>query len=90
MTEIMHATQTHTRSRSSALRHKGLWAGILARIRLWRKKRRTRRHLAELEPWMLRDIGVTPAEAMREVRVSFPWHLSFPWRDNARPPEPWC
>ncbi|MAZ18868.1 MAG: hypothetical protein CL535_21400 [Ahrensia sp.] len=33
---------------------------------------------------MLRDIGVTQANAMRDIRVSFPWHLSFPWRGYRR------
>lgn len=90
MTEILHATQTHAASRRKSSRRKHPWMGMLARMRMWRIKRRTRRRLADLEAWMLRDIGMTQADAMREVRVSFPWHLSFPWRDATRPPDPWC
>lgn len=90
MTDILDTPKTRIAARGGALPRKRPCAGILARISRWRSKRRTRRCLADLEPWMLRDIGVTRAEAMREVRVSFPWHLSFPWRDNAGPLEPWC
>ena len=35
------------------------------------RRRRTRQALAELSPRMLRDIGVTPAEARKEA--SMPW-----------------
>lgn len=42
-------------------------------LRLWLSKRRSRRRLADLDDRMLRDIGVSRAEAMREVRKSFPW-----------------
>lgn len=90
MTEILHVTQTHSRVPGDVLSGKSWRTGMIARLCLWRKKRRTRRRLAELEAHILRDIGVTPGEAMREVRVSFPWHLSFSWRDDARPPDPWC
>lgn len=41
--------------------------------RLWLGKRRSRRRLADLDDRMLRDIGVSRAEAMREIRKSFPW-----------------
>ena len=37
----------------------------------WDTHRRTRRDLADLEPHLLRDIGVTPDEARREARLPF-------------------
>ena len=63
-----------------------LLARLFAALRLWRRKRRTRRRLAELEPWQLRDIGFGHADASREVRKSFPWHLSVPWHEDGRRP----
>lgn len=71
MTEILHATQTHIPSRRKSSPRKRAWTGMLARMRMWRIKHRSRRRLAELEPWMLRDIGVTPAEVRRELDKSF-------------------
>ena len=60
---------------------------IVRACRHWLRKRRSRRRLAELDDWLLRDIGLSEGEAMREVRKSFPWHRSFPWHDV--PPDPW-
>lgn len=57
------------------------------RLRLMRQRRRSRARLAELDAYMLRDIGLTETRAEREVRRSFPWHMSFPWRDAPR--DPW-
>lgn len=49
----------------------GLWVKQLAAFwRAWE----TRRQLAELDPRMLRDIGVTEGEALREVSRA-PWDL---------------
>lgn len=55
------------------------------RLRLWRRRRRSRRHLSELDETQLRDIGVSPGEARAEVGKSFPWWTSFSWagRENA-------
>lgn len=49
------------------------WRLLVAGFRLWLGKRRSRRRLAELDDRMLRDIGLTRPDAMREVRKSFPW-----------------
>jgi uncharacterized protein YjiS (DUF1127 family) len=43
-------------------------AGILQE---WAERRRSRRHLAELDVRLLRDIGLSPAEAMREALLPF-------------------
>ena len=34
----------------------------------WANRRRTRLALAQLEPWQLRDVGLTPEEASTESR----------------------
>ena len=60
-----------------------LLAGVVEALWEWRRKRRSRRRLAELDAWLLRDIGLDRPEALREVRKSFPWHRSFPWEDRA-------
>ena len=46
------------------------WRRMLHAFRIWRRKRRSRRRLAELDDRMLRDIGVTRAEAFREAGKS--------------------
>jgi uncharacterized protein YjiS (DUF1127 family) len=80
MTELLHGVQPQTRSRGLAQYWQGLGRRIMAGLLRWRARRRTRRHLADLEAHMLRDIGVTPAEAAREVRKSFPWRRAA-WPD---------
>lgn len=47
------------------------WAGWVARF--WRAHE-TRRQLAELDPRLLRDIGVTQSEARREADRA-PWDV---------------
>ena len=41
------------------------------RLALWRRHWRTRRHLADLPPWMLKDVGITPRQAREEARRLF-------------------
>ncbi len=43
-------------------------------LRLWRTQQE-RRHLAELDPRLLRDIGIDPAAAAQEIERPF-WELS--------------
>jgi uncharacterized protein YjiS (DUF1127 family) len=50
----------------------------LGRLRLWNRLHRQRRSLAELDDAMLRDIGVTRAEALAEARRS-PWDVPPSW-----------
>ena len=45
--------------------------GAFATISLWRQRARQRRRLAEMAPEMLRDIGVSPAEARAEAGKPF-------------------
>ena len=40
----------------------------------WAIRRRTRLALAQLEPWQLRDVGLTPEEAHREAHRVF-WQV---------------
>ncbi|MBV9153950.1 MAG: DUF1127 domain-containing protein [Alphaproteobacteria bacterium] len=39
--------------------------------REWRRRARSRQELAQLDERMLRDIGVTPGEAWREINKPF-------------------
>jgi len=39
---------------------------ILTRLKLWRRRARTRRHLLDLPPHLLRDIGLDDAARTRE------------------------
>lgn len=47
------------------------WNWALAWAELALERRRERARLAALEPRLLRDIGVTPAEALTESRKPF-------------------
>jgi len=53
------------------VRATGLWGTV----RLMWQAHRTRTALAELEPRMLRDIGITEGEALREMERA-PWDVS--------------
>ena len=48
-----------------------------ATVRLWSRRRRTRLSLAKLDNYMLRDIGLTRAEARQESSLPF-------WRRGGR------
>jgi uncharacterized protein YjiS (DUF1127 family) len=50
------------------------WKRFVPAFLRWRERRRSRRKLADLDARMLRDIGLSPSQAEREVRKSFPWH----------------
>jgi uncharacterized protein YjiS (DUF1127 family) len=52
-----------------ALRQAIDWA--IALIREWRRRSRGRVDLARLDERMLRDIGITPVEAWREINKPF-------------------
>ena len=45
---------------------------IVQELMLWHARANARRHLRELSSVMLRDIGITRAEVLREAR-KFPW-----------------
>ena len=45
--------------------------GMLARMAEWDRRARDRRLLAQLETHMLRDIGITREDALREARKPF-------------------
>ena len=48
-----------------------LWQSVLATVRIWRQRARQRRKLAQLTYVQLQDIGITHAEAWREVNKPF-------------------
>jgi uncharacterized protein YjiS (DUF1127 family) len=43
----------------------------LARLREWRRRRRSRTMLVQLDDYILKDIGITTAEAEREANKPF-------------------
>jgi len=45
-------------------------SGAMSRLALWWRRRRTRAHLSELTEQQLRDVGLTPEMAEREIRKS--------------------
>ena len=49
----------------------GPWRPALAWVCMAMERRRQRTRLAALEPRLLRDIGVTPTEALAESRKPF-------------------
>ncbi len=44
---------------------------LLRKIKLWHSRARQRRHLAQLPPEMLKDIGVTRVDALNEANKPF-------------------
>ena len=50
------------------------WARLRRRLRLMHDAWRTRRILAELEPWQLKDIGISRADAQAEIARA-PWDV---------------
>lgn len=63
------------------LRRVGAWAAAefrrrgAALLRLWLRRARTRRHLAELDERLLRDVGLDPLTAREEAGRPF-WRAS--------------
>lgn len=70
----MSATSTSLATRyapARPARATGLWAAL----RLMWRAHRTRTALAGLEPRMLRDIGISEGQALREMERA-PWDIS--------------
>ena len=44
---------------------------IAGALRVWTQRRRTRKTLSELDPHLLNDIGITPADARNEANRPF-------------------
>lgn len=62
--------------RSEGLRRFGGWvaattASLIARVLAWRERSRSRQHLASLDDFMLRDIGIDRASASAEADKAF-------------------
>jgi len=47
------------------------WLNLVATIRLWRQRRRTRMALAAFDDRLLKDIGLTACDARREAAKPF-------------------
>jgi len=47
------------------------WINLMATLRLWRQRKRTRMLLAAFDDRMLKDIGVSPADVRREASKPF-------------------
>lgn len=56
------------------LRHR-----LLAKLRLWRERARTRDALAQIDPRSLRDAGIAPSQAQYEANQPF-WRRPGPLR----------
>jgi uncharacterized protein YjiS (DUF1127 family) len=65
----IEAPFVHPSQRAPALRAwmKRLWSGL----KLCHERSRQRRHLLELDDHLLRDIGISREQAMREARKSY-------------------
>ncbi|GHG80758.1 DUF1127 domain-containing protein [Pseudodonghicola xiamenensis] len=68
-------TQTGSSSVYGAARRQRPTVSVLKRLTtvfgLWAMRRRTRKHLSELDDFMLDDIGVTHAQAHKEASRPF-------------------
>ncbi|WP_455873213.1 DUF1127 domain-containing protein [Rhizobium yanglingense] len=51
----------------------GLLARIQGRLSCWSMKREGRRALREMADWQLRDVGLSPADAAKEISKSRFW-----------------
>ena len=60
-----------TQWQASPHRLSGFLSGVLAALREWRQRRNGRLELARLDERMLRDIGLTRAEAAHEINKPF-------------------
>lgn len=73
---LAHALPAVPRPR---LAGRGSWAALVRRsralVRLWLRRARTRRALAELDDRLLRDVGLDPMTAREEARLPF-WRAS--------------
>jgi len=47
------------------------WLNFLARIRLYRQRQKTRRQLAAMNDYMLKDLGISSCEVRREATKPF-------------------
>jgi uncharacterized protein YjiS (DUF1127 family) len=50
---------------------RGLWRAIAILIATWQSRAQQRRELLGLEPWALRDLGISRAEAAAEAAKPF-------------------
>lgn len=75
----MRASVLSTRSPARAPARPSRFAALFERVTLWLEARRQRRELASLNDAMLRDIGLSRADAEGEYRRHF-WDLPDGWR----------
>lgn len=62
---------TESTSAGHAVRRPVLLPALGRLVALWRRRATTRTHLADLDPRMLRDVGLEPEAARREARKPF-------------------
>ena len=48
-----------------------LWRSFVAVIAMWQTRAKQRRELLEMEPWVLRDLGLSKADAAAESAKPF-------------------
>ncbi|MEM1276772.1 MAG: DUF1127 domain-containing protein [Pseudomonadota bacterium] len=48
-----------------------IWSELIALLKTWRHRVRSRQHLSDLPPHLLRDVGLTQEAADREVEKPF-------------------
>jgi uncharacterized protein YjiS (DUF1127 family) len=51
--------------------HSGRWARLVERVAEWRRRSEGRAALARFDARALRDIGLTPSEAVSEINKPF-------------------
>ncbi len=70
----METILSHRSHRGSLERGTGLlrlFSACFSLLLLWQERSRQRRHLAEMEHYLLKDMGLTQADVHREVGKSF-------------------
>ncbi len=50
---------------------RGLWRSLIALITTWQTRAQQRRELVEMEPWVLRDLGLSKTDAAAESAKPF-------------------
>jgi len=66
-----HVVSLRHQVRSMQIDWRAVFARTAATLKLWHQRARQRRHLAQLDEHLLRDVGITPEQARREARKPF-------------------
>ncbi|MHB1219984.1 MAG: DUF1127 domain-containing protein [Alphaproteobacteria bacterium] len=49
----------------------GFWRGAIALVTTWHSRAKQRRELLELEPWAMRDLGLSKTQVVEEAAKPF-------------------